>query len=188
MIKYEVEVNANGTKFWYLNDKLHREDGPAVEDADGTNYWYLNGNLHREDGPAVELASGSKWWYLNDRFHREDGPAIEYANGTNYWYLNGKLHREDGPAVEDADGTKCWYLNDRYLTEEEHRVRMYPVVETPKTKELFTIVEVKENTHDGSATLTVDIEPEMVQMVMEKGLTAMIIDGLEGLIEGNKNG
>jgi hypothetical protein len=24
-------------------------------------------------------------------------------------------------------------LNDEYLTEEEHRVRMYPVVETPKT-------------------------------------------------------
>ena len=65
---------------------------------------------------------------------------------------------------------------------------MYPVVETPKTKELFTIVEIKENTHDGSATLTVDIEPEMVQMVMEKGLTAMIIDGLEGLIEESLDG
>ena len=106
-----------------------------------------------------------------------------YANGNKYWWLNGKQHREDGPAVEYADGYKFWYLNGEDLSEEEHRVRMYPVVETPKTKELFTIVEIKENTYDGSATLTVDIEPEMVQMVMEKGLTAMIIDGLEGLIE-----
>jgi hypothetical protein len=149
----------------------------------GTQYWYLNGKLHREDGPAIEYANGNKYWYLNGKLHREDGPAIEWVDGTKSWYLNDELHREDGPAIEGACGTKSWYLNGEYLTEEEHRVRMYPVVETPKTKELFTIVEIKENTHDGSAILTVDIEPEMVQMVLEKGLTAMIIDGLEGLIE-----
>ena len=103
-----------------------------------------------------------------------------YPSGNTYWYFDDKLHRENGPACDCCVGTKSWYLNGEELTEEEHRVRMYPVVETPKTKELFTIVEIKENTHDGSATLTVDIEPEMVQMVMEKGLTAMTIDGLEG--------
>lgn len=33
----------------YRNSKgeLHREDGPAVEEADGTKKWYLNGQLHR---------------------------------------------------------------------------------------------------------------------------------------------
>ena len=35
-------------------------------DADGTKHWYLNGNLHREDGPAIEYANGTKYWYLND--------------------------------------------------------------------------------------------------------------------------
>ena len=111
-----------------------------------------------------------------------------YTDGYKSWWLNDKRHREDGPALTYSDGRVFWYLNGEKLTEEEHRVRMYPVVETPKTKELFTIVEIKENTHDGSATLTVDIEPEMVQMVMEKGLTAMIIDGLEGLIEESLDG
>ena len=111
-----------------------------------------------------------------------------YTDGYKSWYLNGELHREDGPAIECANGDKHWFLNGECLTEEEHRVRMYPVVETPNTKELFTIVEIKENTYDGSATLTVDIEPEMVQMVLEKGLTAMIIDGLEGLIEESLDG
>ena len=43
MIKYKVEVYPNGDKFWYLNGKCHREDGPAIEYADGTKYWYLNG-------------------------------------------------------------------------------------------------------------------------------------------------
>jgi hypothetical protein len=65
-IKYEVKVYTNGDKYWYLNDKLHREDGPAIEWANGDKCWYLNGRLHREDGPAVECSIGYKAWYLND--------------------------------------------------------------------------------------------------------------------------
>ena len=56
-----------GTKRWYLHDKLHREDGPAVEDADGAKYWYLHGERHREDGPAEEYPDGTKYWYLNGK-------------------------------------------------------------------------------------------------------------------------
>ena len=124
MKTYTVEVS-DGTKFWYLNDKLHREDGPAIEYADGSKYWYLNDKLHREDGPAVEYADGSKEWYLNDDLHREDGPAVEYADGKE-WYLNGEQLSEtqfnarpkptascEGKVVE-VDGvkyklTKAWH-------------------------------------------------------------------------------
>ena len=88
MKTYTVNIYDNGTKYWFLNDELHREDGPAVERADGTKWWYLNGKCHREDGPAVEYASGNKAWYLNEKLHRESGPAIEYASGTKEWYLN----------------------------------------------------------------------------------------------------
>jgi len=98
-------------------------------DDEGTKRWFLNGKLHREDGPAVECADGSKSWCLNGKLHREDGPAIEYADGTKHWYLNGKLHREDGPAVECADGSKSWYLNDRLLTEEQWKKKVNKVKE-----------------------------------------------------------
>jgi hypothetical protein len=67
MIEYTVKVHPNGSKYWYLNGKLHREDGPAKEWASGTKKWYLNGEMHREDGPAVEWASGTKCWYLNGK-------------------------------------------------------------------------------------------------------------------------
>jgi hypothetical protein len=40
---YEVIVQDDGDKEWYLNGKLHREDGPAVEYSSGTKVWYLNG-------------------------------------------------------------------------------------------------------------------------------------------------
>ncbi len=94
MKAYIVNVDEYGTKRWYLNGNLHREDGPAVEYANGKKYWYLNDNLHREDGPAVEESDGTKWWYLNDNLHRTDGPAVEYANGKKYWYLNGERYSE----------------------------------------------------------------------------------------------
>jgi hypothetical protein len=95
----------------------------------GAKCWYLNGKLHREDGPATEYASGKKFWYLNGKLHREDGPAVEYANGDKFWWLNGKLHREDGPAMEWASGDKWWYLNNKRVTEEEHKRLTSKVIE-----------------------------------------------------------
>jgi len=65
MIEYTVRVYKDGDKYWYLNRKRHREDGPAVEYANGDKFWYQNGELHREDGPAIELTNGNKFWYLN---------------------------------------------------------------------------------------------------------------------------
>ena len=59
-------------------------------EQDGTKYWYLNGKLHREDGPAIEYANGIKVWCLNGKFHREDGPAFENVYGTVKWFLNDK--------------------------------------------------------------------------------------------------
>jgi hypothetical protein len=64
-------------------------------DADGDKFWYLNGKIHREDGPAVEYSNGTKYWYLNDQRHREDGPAIEYYDGYKFWFLNGKRLTEE---------------------------------------------------------------------------------------------
>jgi len=45
--------------------------------------------LHRLDGPAVEQANGAKHWYINGKRHRLDGPAIEWSNGTKEWWVNG---------------------------------------------------------------------------------------------------
>lgn len=32
----------------------------------GTIKYFLNGKLHREDGPAIEWSSGKKSWFLNN--------------------------------------------------------------------------------------------------------------------------
>ena len=56
----------------------------------GTRKWYRNGQLHREDGPAIELPDGSREWWRDGKLHRTDGPAVEYARGTRKWYVNGE--------------------------------------------------------------------------------------------------
>jgi len=65
-LKYRVVVDETGTR-WYLNhnNKLHCEDGPAIEHMDGTKCWYRNGLRHREDGPAVIRPNGTCEWWLN---------------------------------------------------------------------------------------------------------------------------
>lgn len=103
MIEYTVRVSKRGDLFWFINDKLHRKDGPAIEKADGY-----------------------KAWYIDNKLHRKDGPAVEYASGYKAWYLNGKPHRKDGPAVESSDGRKYWYLDGVELTEEQHKIKTRP--------------------------------------------------------------
>jgi len=52
----------------YYKDKSmtvhHRRDGPAFEGV-GRKEWYVNGKLHRLDGPAVEWADVGKVWWVN---------------------------------------------------------------------------------------------------------------------------
>jgi hypothetical protein len=153
------KTNKYGYKSWYINGKLHREDGPAVEYADGTKHWCLNGKYHREDGPAVENADGDKFWYLNGKLHRTDGPAVHYNNDDRVWYLNGLPHREDGPAIDNRsikqwrvhgalhrtdgpalildNGARFWYINGDQYSEAEFdkimkKTKPEPVCETDK--------------------------------------------------------
>lgn len=48
--KYIVTVKENGDKFWYLDNKLHREEGPAVELVSGAKVFYLQGVKFASEG------------------------------------------------------------------------------------------------------------------------------------------
>jgi len=74
-----IAENILGDKEWYLNGKLHREDGPAFERANGHKEWCLNGKLHRVDGPAVEFADGYKLYWINDVEVTKEAQEVLYA-------------------------------------------------------------------------------------------------------------
>ena len=80
----------DGSERWELDNKLHRDDGPALIMPEGKS-WYRHGVLHREGGPAVEMAHGTKKWFVNGEYHREDGPALDTGNPeTSRWYIHGR--------------------------------------------------------------------------------------------------
>ena len=90
-VEYTVQVSDSGNKFWYLNGKRHRTDGPAIEHVNGGKHWYLNDKLHRTDGPAIEYASGTKSWYLNGKWLTEQ----EFDNRNNQ-SCEGKIVEIEG--------------------------------------------------------------------------------------------
>ena len=49
METYEVKVDSYGSKLWYQNGKLHRLDGPAVENAYGIKEWWIEGQNYTEE-------------------------------------------------------------------------------------------------------------------------------------------
>lgn len=94
-MKVYKEIVEEGSPFerthWFNEfDRLHREDGPAVEWKSGIKEWWLDGKQHREDGPAVIKKSGHREWWLNDiEYTKEDHNNelfrynLKKLNGTN---------------------------------------------------------------------------------------------------------
>ena len=59
---YKIEFHKNGHKCYekyYTNNKLHREDGPAII------YYHENGNKKREE------------YHINGTLYNKNGPASE---------------------------------------------------------------------------------------------------------------
>ncbi|MHA6897974.1 hypothetical protein [Ralstonia pseudosolanacearum] len=108
--RYEEEI---GT-FYFQNDELHREDGPAA---------IYKSHFYQDFYTTLKLIDKEEWW-INGQKHRDDGPAVIFylmEEVTRYeWWVNGLLHREDGPAWETVAGDKNrWFLYGLELTKEK---------------------------------------------------------------------
>ena len=129
------KINRNNDIFYYKDNQLHREDGPAVEYSTGEKEWWINGLQHRIGGPAKEMLNHQEW-YMDGLLYREDGPALIgpgfeewYFKGKCHrennlpakihltlkqWYVHGKLHRTDGPARENSEQREWWINGKRH--------------------------------------------------------------------------
>jgi len=66
-----------------------------IHEENGNKYYYIDNRLHKEDGPACQYADGSEEWYLYGKRHRIDGPAITWTNGDKDWYYQGTWIKVD---------------------------------------------------------------------------------------------
>ena len=94
-----------GHRFSGVDGKMHSvDDEPAVVYADGTKWWYRENEIHRDAGPAVVWSNGTQEWWQNNRRHRADGPAVIYPNsmaiglqkrGVKEWWTDGRFVRAE---------------------------------------------------------------------------------------------
>lgn len=58
---------SGGVIIYFKDDFYHRKNGPAKIWPDGYSEWWLNGKLHREDGPAIvgggDTRASSYWMH-----------------------------------------------------------------------------------------------------------------------------
>jgi hypothetical protein len=100
-------------RYWRVNGKSHRDDGPAVITVEGSQTWFQHGVIRRKnngDGPSHIGVDGTQWWTNEKGFHRDDGPAIIYPDGARR--IQGfTIHRDDEP-----NNRNQWFINDHPIT------------------------------------------------------------------------
>ena len=86
-------INEDGDKWYYKNNKVHRDgDLPAMEFSNGDKSWLRNGLRHRIGGPAIEYSDGEKFWCLFGSHYSEDDYNKVISNlPLVYWKNRGKL-------------------------------------------------------------------------------------------------
>jgi hypothetical protein len=118
---YGPAVIGDGYVMYFVNDKLHRTDGPAFESDSGYFEYAIDGVTHKEDGPAKFCQEKDRYEYwINGVLHRDGGPAIYYPKSTSYmYYKQGLLHRVDGPAKYSAYSQETSYYQFGVLHRED---------------------------------------------------------------------
>jgi hypothetical protein len=74
-------IYKDGTMIWLVNNKYHRENGPAIVRVNGSKEYWINGNMHRTDGPAFFGQFYRTKWYVNN---------IDITEGVQEWLSNTK--------------------------------------------------------------------------------------------------
>ena len=155
-------IDEYGCHRYYKDDKIHRDDGPAIILPAGSQKFFIEGKLHNEYGPAVVSYLGMREYYIDGRRHRENGPAVIEGNGTTRWFWYDLLHRLDGPAIEFPNGMRIWSLYGDIVN--ENIVKFYNKNNIIKTRERRILFEY----FDRWKSYMDDPNTEVGQRFMEK--------------------
>ena len=73
-LEYRFEIDMHNTKWYYKNNKKHRDkDLPVMIWKDGSKGWFKNGLRHRDNGkPSNIYFDGRLHWFENGKFIRSN--------------------------------------------------------------------------------------------------------------------
>lgn len=91
-----------GTEYRDLQDVQRK----MVCDNGHTTYYDEQGRLHRDDGPAIENALGMPWrqWWVHGKKHRDpiDGPALDFESAKLFCW-NDTILFKDGQLMTQEE-------------------------------------------------------------------------------------
>jgi hypothetical protein len=61
-----------------------------IDETTKAKHWFLGDKLHREDGPAIEYVDGNEWHYYNDEYIDNWSSEIKQTDWSRFWYINGQ--------------------------------------------------------------------------------------------------
>lgn len=73
-----IKHGYQGSKFYYRDKLRHRIGGPAQEYGNGDTTWFVNDRLHRLDGPAIDWKH-QKGWYIDGKEYTKEAFDIEVS-------------------------------------------------------------------------------------------------------------
>jgi hypothetical protein len=80
----------NVHKLWIQNDLIHNQNGHAVEYKNGNKQWYLNNELHRINGPA-NLVNLDEERVLDEENNNDTlETVLDISYELEMYYINGK--------------------------------------------------------------------------------------------------
>lgn len=90
-IGQEASMETSELMVFFEKANLSSLDEPSLVINGSIKYWFIDNKFHRDDGPALENnKSGSKSWFIENELHRDDGPALIVPDEEPLYYLHGK--------------------------------------------------------------------------------------------------
>ena len=83
-----------------MNNNIIMLNGLFIDDY-GCHRYYKDDKIHRDDGPAIILPVDSVKYFIEGKLHNENGPATISYLGMLEYYINGRRHNEKGPGIEE---------------------------------------------------------------------------------------
>lgn len=123
MLEYRIEEEGPVyTELWLLDDRPHREDGPAcvmrrtADGAVGFELWYRQGRLHRDDGPAAlhyDFESGR----VTQAHYFQDGAPARHDDGPESLEFDAQTGRLRNAAwISDNEAQSLTFTRWLWLT------------------------------------------------------------------------
>ena len=93
-----------GDVLYFLDNKLHRKNGPSFIRKNDIYIWSINGKLHRDDDLPAYESDSLKIYSINGYWHRINNPAYIENFKKEYW-INGVQYKNEEKYINESRRT-----------------------------------------------------------------------------------